>query len=46
MLNNAKWIAYPGDTRYDCPVFHRDFAATKDVKKATITVTAMGCYYA
>ena len=46
MLQNAKWIAYPGDTRYDCPLFYKSFEAKGAVKKATITVTSLGCYYA
>ena len=46
MLNSAKWIAYPGDTRYDCPLFEKKFAPKKPVKKATVSITSLGCYYA
>ncbi|MBO5110782.1 MAG: family 78 glycoside hydrolase catalytic domain [Clostridia bacterium] len=46
MLNSAKWIAYPGDTRYDCPLFEKQFSAKGEIKKATVTITSLGCYYA
>ena len=44
MLNNSKWISYPENTQYHAPVFRRCFSA-RDVKKATLCVTALGCYY-
>ena len=44
MLDNSKWIAYKEDTGYHAPVFRKCFNA-QNVKKATLTVTSLGCYY-
>ena len=46
MLENAKWISYPTDTGFACPVFKKTFDTKKDVKKATLEITSLGCYYA
>ena len=46
MLNNSKWISYPTKEDYTCPVFKKKFAADKQIKKATLKITSLGCYYA
>ncbi len=46
MLENAKWIKSPVNEEERCYVFCRDFKTRKGVKKATLTVTAMGLYMA
>ena len=46
MLNNSKWISFPTDEKFACPVFKKVFKADGEVKKATIKMTALGCYYA
>ena len=46
MLNNSKWISYPTKEDYTCPVFRRKFAVSKKIKKATLKITSLGCYYA
>ncbi len=46
MLENAQWIKSPVNEEEKCYVFYRDFKAEKDIKKATLTVTAMGLYMA
>ncbi len=46
MLSQAKWISHPNDVQFGCPLFKKDFSVNKDVKKAIITITSLGCYYA
>ena len=46
MLNNSKWISYPSDTGYACPVFKKTFSKNGEIKRATLTISALGCYYA
>ena len=46
MLNNSKWISYPTKQDYTCPVFKKNFAFSKEIKKATLKITSLGCYYA
>lgn len=46
MLENAKWISYPTDTGFACPVFKKTFDTKKEVKRATLEITSLGCYYA
>ncbi|MBQ8163341.1 MAG: family 78 glycoside hydrolase catalytic domain [Clostridia bacterium] len=46
MLNSAKWISYPNDTQFDSPLFKKDFSLKSEIKKATLTITSLGCYYA
>ncbi|MBO4983980.1 MAG: family 78 glycoside hydrolase catalytic domain [Clostridia bacterium] len=46
MLNNAKWISYPTmPSGYEAINLKKDFC-TNDVKKATLKITSLGCYYA
>ena len=46
MLNNAKWISYPEDLDYECPLLFKSFKAFGKIKKATLSISARGCYYA
>ena len=46
MLENAKWISYPKDTEFEPPMFVKKFSFSKEIKKATLTITSHGCYYA
>ncbi|MBO5312655.1 MAG: family 78 glycoside hydrolase catalytic domain [Clostridia bacterium] len=47
LLSNAKWITYP---KYDdetvCPVFRKRFDVSGKIKKATLKITSLGCYFA
>lgn len=46
MLNNSKWISYPTKEDYTCPVFKKEFNISKEIKRATLKITSLGCYYA
>ncbi len=46
MLKNASWISYPTKEDYTCPVFRKRFNKAKEIKKATMKITSLGCYYA
>lgn len=46
MLNNAKWISYPTDMGFECPVIFKSFKAKGEIKRATLTISSRGCYYA
>ena len=46
MLNSSKWISYPTKQDYTCPVFKKNFTFSKEIKKATLKITSLGCYYA
>ncbi len=46
MLNNSKWISYPTMEKFTCPVFKKDFKLNGEIKKATIKISSLGCYYA
>ncbi len=46
MLNNSKWISYPEMQLNRCPVFKKSINAKGQVKKATLKISALGCYYA
>ncbi|MBQ7906781.1 MAG: family 78 glycoside hydrolase catalytic domain [Clostridia bacterium] len=46
MLNNSKWISYPQMQNDKCPVFKKELCLTKEIKKATLRASSIGCYYA
>ena len=46
MLNNSKWISYPTDMGFECPVIFKNFKANEEIKKATLKISSRGCYYA
>ena len=46
MLDNASWISYPNNMGFRCAIFKRCFKADKKIKKATLKISSLGCYYA
>ena len=46
MLNNASWISSPADNGFACSVFKKEFSLKTLIKKATLTISSRGCYYA
>ncbi len=46
MLNNSKWISNKEPIKFTCPVFRKRFSLKGEIKKATLIVTSLGCYYA
>ena len=46
MLQNAKWIKSPINEIEACYEFYKEFELEKPIKKATLSVTAMGMYIA
>ena len=46
MLNNSKWISNNEPIKFTCPVFRKCFNLKGEIKKATLTITSLGCYYA
>ena len=44
MKNNAKWIASPRDVGCAAVSFRKDFCSQKQIKKATVSASAMGVY--
>ena len=46
LLKNSKWISFPTKEDYTCPVFRKRFNKTGEIKKATLKITSLGCYYA
>ena len=46
MLNNSKWISYNEMQNDRCPVFKKDLCLKGEVKRAILSVSALGCYYA
>ena len=45
-VNNSYWIRSKKDYGDVCPVFQREFSCTKEIKKATLYISAMGVYEA
>ncbi|MBQ2810139.1 MAG: family 78 glycoside hydrolase catalytic domain [Clostridia bacterium] len=46
MLKRSKWISYPVNMGFECPVIFKSFKTEKEIKRATLTISARGCYYA
>ncbi len=47
LLEKSKWLCYPGgEPEGACPVFKKHFKVSKEIKKATLKITSLGCYYA
>ncbi len=46
MLNNSKWISYPYDTKFACPIFKKSISLNGEIKRATLKITSIGCYVA
>ena len=45
MFENASWITHPNNILYEPSCFVKKFNINKEVKKATLFVTSLGCYY-
>ena len=45
MFENASWITHPNNVLYEPSCFVKKFNINKEVKKATLYVTSLGCYY-
>ena len=46
MFKNSSWIIHPQNKLYTPACFCKDFTADKEIKKATMHASALGCYYA
>ncbi|MBO4983807.1 MAG: family 78 glycoside hydrolase catalytic domain [Clostridia bacterium] len=46
MFENAKWIIHPQNKLYEPVRFNTEFSFIKPIKRATLNITALGCYYA
>ena len=46
MFDNSKWIKSPDNKEEGCYEFYIDFNSEKEVKSATLNITAMGMYCA
>ena len=46
MLENAKWIIHPENERYEPVTFIKKLNIESSIKKATLKITSLGCYYA
>ena len=45
MFENASWIVHPNNKLHEPVRFTRDFFIEKGVKRATLNITTLGCYY-
>ena len=45
MFENARWIIHPNNTLYEPSCFIKIFNISKEIKKATLNITTLGCYY-
>ena len=46
IFENAKYIIHPQNNLYEPVHFHKDISVTGEIKKATLNITSLGCYYA
>ncbi len=46
MIKNADWIKNDIPLEHHCPVFRKSFSVNGDIKKCTLSITAMGVYSA
>ena len=46
IFENAKWIIHPQNKLYEPVSFNTEFSFQKPIKRATLNITALGCYYA
>ena len=47
LLKNSKWICYPAPWgEGECPVFRKAFNTKGELKRATLKISSLGCYYA
>ena len=45
MFENAKWITHPNNILHEPSCFVKSFNINKEVKKATLFVSSLGCYF-
>ena len=45
MFENASWIVHPENKLYEPVCFLKEFSIKKQIKKATLNITSLGCYY-
>ena len=45
MFENASWITHPQNNLYEPVCFLKEFTINKEVKRATVKITALGVYY-
>ena len=45
MFENASWIVHPNNNLYEPVCFFKKLSFKKQVKKAALNITALGCYY-
>ena len=43
MFENAKWITHPNNILHEPSCFVKSFNINKEVKKATLFVSSLGC---
>ena len=46
MLDNAKWIIHPQNKLHEPVTFIKRLELSNKVKRATLKITSLGCYYA
>ncbi len=46
IFENAKWIIHPENKLYEPVCFKKELALEKAIKRATLYITSLGCYYA
>ncbi len=46
MFDNANWIIYPKNKLYEPACFVKKLCFDRLIKRATLNITALGCYYA
>ena len=45
MFENSSWIIHPNNKLYEPVRFSKEFTINKEIKRATLNVTSLGCYY-
>ncbi|MBR2025036.1 MAG: family 78 glycoside hydrolase catalytic domain [Clostridia bacterium] len=45
MFENANWIVHKNNVLHEPICFIKDFSIKNEVKKATVNITSLGCYY-
>ena len=46
MFENAKWLIHPDNKLYEPVCFKKELIFNKEIKRATLNITSLGCYYA
>ncbi len=45
MFENSSWIIHPNNKLYEPVRFSKEFTVNKEIKRATLNITSLGCYY-